>query len=352
MRIGEERELQTADRETLNRLQNQIFELLMALSRVETLHLQICLDHFDDALEQMSEHDEHFLRELVPYASFVVAIRPNMLDRHMAEYEGSSPFLNVMLLRSISVLNETEAHALIAKPAMEHGIALTLGEQYFLLEAAGRHPYLLALTCEHYAVLRQDNPQLAENVNTPEVRERILESMLAQPEIDLHLQLTWRDLPARQRRVLAQLAGQEYQIPDSHAIKSTLKALQTQALIVENLTTGHFTLFSLIFTRFVHLQPREILRADSALVEPAHLATLDRKLLEYFQQHPDQLIPTKQLLVTIWGDPEASRRGLEAAIHRLRSYLSIERGDEAEYIHTVRGRGYMYRPYPNDRRTG
>jgi two-component system copper resistance phosphate regulon response regulator CusR len=63
-------------------------------------------------------------------------------------------------------------------------------------------------------------------------------------------------------------------------------------------------------------------------------------LLELLMRRAGQVVPRTKLIEAAWGfDPDISDNSLDVCVSSLRSKLSSE--DNARYIRTIRGRGYM-----------
>jgi two-component system, OmpR family, phosphate regulon response regulator PhoB len=74
---------------------------------------------------------------------------------------------------------------------------------------------------------------------------------------------------------------------------------------------------------------------------PAHLRSVEARLLEFFQAHPGRAFNRAQLLMHVWGGADhIDERTVDVNIQRLRKFLS-QPGHEA-HIETVRGFGYRF----------
>jgi DNA-binding response OmpR family regulator len=84
----------------------------------------------------------------------------------------------------------------------------------------------------------------------------------------------------------------------------------------------------------------EIITPDKVI----HLTLMEADLLSYLFEHPDRIIPRKELLENVWRVKEdTDTRAIDNFIVRLRRYLET---DPAKPIHlvTVRGIGYRFVP--------
>jgi len=90
----------------------------------------------------------------------------------------------------------------------------------------------------------------------------------------------------------------------------------------------------LVLDRLSH----KVTRAGEAIM----LQPREFRLLEYLMKHAGQVVTRTMLLENVWDfhfDPRTNV--VESHISRLRS--KIDRGQEQELIHTVRGAGYCLR---------
>jgi len=88
----------------------------------------------------------------------------------------------------------------------------------------------------------------------------------------------------------------------------------------------------------IDLLSRRVRRAG----HPVELQPQEYRLLEYLARHANQVVTRTMLLENVWDfhfDPRTNV--VESHISRLRS--KIDRGQEQELIHTVRGAGYCLR---------
>jgi len=109
-----------------------------------------------------------------------------------------------------------------------------------------------------------------------------------------------------------------------------------------------YRVFSELFRRFVLYEYQATQQPGiCAMGEVTDgLAPLDKKLFDYLKTRPNVICTFEELLQEVWGEPNASKRGLEAAIHRIRNRIKQLDNTGWEYIRNVRGLGYEYRPLP------
>jgi len=306
----------------------------------EGTRLVICMDHFDSALESMEAEDEVFLRYLATtYVSFVISTE-RTLHELKKERLISSPFLNLFVLRNIGLLDESEARELVQVVSAEGGNPFTPKELAFLLEAAGRQPYLLIMACEFYFKLRSEYPEVKDVLaREGKVQQQIMNSIEASPAVTELLVLLWNQLSEYEQNVLLKIAtGQQADLEKQQPI---LNSLRQKALIYENLQEGKPRIFCELFRQYV-LRQRQPVRMGRIEEIMDSLAPLDRKLLEYLLARPNQVCTFEELLAEVWGDLNASKRGLEAAIHRLRTRIQNIDMTGSLRIQNVRGKGYQY----------
>ena len=75
------------------------------------------------------------------------------------------------------------------------------------------------------------------------------------------------------------------------------------------------------------------------------LSPLDGRLFAYLQARPNETCTFRQLLAEFWEGAEPSnKRGLEAAVHRIRTVIQDTVDTDWDYIQNVRGVGYKYVP--------
>jgi two-component system response regulator MprA len=86
------------------------------------------------------------------------------------------------------------------------------------------------------------------------------------------------------------------------------------------------------------LSSREAHRGDRAF----ELTRIEYDLLELFMRHPRQVLSREHLLNKVWGfDFDSGTNSVAVYVGYLRRKTEV--GDEARYLHTVRGVGYVLR---------
>jgi DNA-binding winged helix-turn-helix (wHTH) protein len=332
-----------------NRLRDPLRRLCAATAKDPRSSIQICLDHFGEVLESLPDREEVFLRELASTISFVVTIRPNILGTYLAAYTRTSPFLNMMLLRRIGALTDVEARQLITEPLDREGHPegyFCEEEINFLIDCAGRHPLPLTLACDYY--YRHRTPTLS--LQDQSVRDRITQGILAMPEVTKYCTTIWHELSPRQKQLLYHIANGA-PLAEIDKYRASLNDVISRSLLQEDIETSEYRLFSQVFERYL-LGHEEVTTSgqsarDALTAIETELTPIDRKLWTYLRQHPDQVCTKEELLAHVWEKEEASTRGLEAAIYRIRSKLSEAGAGNWEHIQTSRGQGYKFVPREN-----
>lgn len=93
---------------------------------------------------------------------------------------------------------------------------------------------------------------------------------------------------------------------------------------------------------FMNVNTREVKIADVLL----SLTPIEYKLLHFFVTHPNKVYSRDQLISQVWGtNVYIEDRSVDVQMKRLRKQLRLHAFDQ--YIHTVRGTGYMFRYEPD-----
>ncbi len=303
------------------------------------LRLVICLDHFDDAFRSMSVKDDVFLRSLTLKQSFIVTTASS-LGGLREDSKRISPFFNVLLERDLGLLTASEARTLITMATAELEPPLLPAEVDALLDLAGRHPYLLTIVGEHFLNLRDGHPEIQDTIGDDETREQVALQIGSQPNVSDLFQLFWEPLEEDQKHVLLSIARGESVSFEGH--RDVLASLRQKALIEVGFGDEQPRVFSRLFREFV----RSTAGAGLVLHD---LSPLDGRLFQYLHARPNETCTFVELLSEFWegGDPK-NKRGLEAAIHRIRTNIQETVDPNWDYIQNVRGVGYKYVPKYND----
>lgn len=302
----------------------------------KNIRLAICLDHFDQAFESMAYEDDVFLRSLSSYSALIIATEKSLSELRLDPHK-TSPLLTILVRRVLGLLAESEARDLILSPLKDTGIEFSHQEVDFLLKVAGFHPYLLSLVGEFWFELRTRNPDDTLVVPNREIQRPMRLQLASLPPVAEFFKLIWGHLSTEEQEALYKIANNV--VDDASFV---LNNLIHKSLLTIDLKTGSYALFSDAFQVFV-LQEYSFVQ-DHAKGNVMDLPQLEKRLLDYLIDRPGKLCSFDELLRAVWQDPNASKRALEAAVHRLRNKLKIDENDDWDYIQSVRGKGYVYKP--------
>ncbi|MCL4517754.1 MAG: winged helix-turn-helix domain-containing protein [Thaumarchaeota archaeon] len=336
-----------SQQEPADALQTIIIELSKRRIRVVFL-----MDDFDYVLQYLDDEDEDRLRALNNLVCYIVVTEVPVYELH-PETKWVSPFLNILVARPIGLLTAGPARQLVTEPAKDLGVTFTDEEVNLLLEIAGRQPFLLTAACELFFDLRMrgDYSESLLQANRERFKVQFTLNFERRPSVGETLLRFWNKLTAREREVAAAIArGEE---SDLAIERSVIESLANKSLIHEDLRSGTYCMFGTVFSEFVKsrleggrekqgtLSKKEIQEITDTLLP------IDRKLFMYFLENPNRICTFGELFQAVWEDPKASRRAVEAAIHRLRKRL--QQSDESgwQYIRNVRGKGFRFIPKNN-----
>jgi hypothetical protein len=306
------------------------------------LRLVLCLDHLDTALRSIKHEDELFLRSLTPFISFIIATELPLTELKEARLI-SSAFLQVLKQRQLELLTEHEAIALVQAPLEVSGNDFRFSPEQvkFLIETAGRHPYLLTLACEFFFNVQTRHPENPSDLR--ESRRRALSLQIeALPLVSEVFSIFWEMLNEQERHVLFMIASESEGVEIEKRFEA-LKILSRKSLIYPDSQTGEYKVFSETFRNYVCRQ--ELGQKATCLAQVTdNLAPLDKKLFSYLVRRPNQLCTFEELHAELWGNAKVSRKGLEASIHRIRGKIQKTFDNGEERIVSVRRQGYKFVP--------
>lgn len=334
----------------LNHAQSKelLYEILTS-AELRGVRYMICLDHFDSAFETMSYDDDIFLRGLTQRHAFVIATERQLPELRQARHH-TSPLIGVLRPRNIGLLTEAEATRLIEVPAEGVSAPFLPSEVAFLLKLGGRQPYLLAVVCEYFFNFRLQYPSIKDFSNLDaSARQQLLLQLETLPTVNELFSFLADRINVHELDVLRKIgAGKSL---DMDREQMAIRELIKKCLIYENILEGQYFVFSDLFGSYLLRQ-----KAGKAALQTnrviEHLSPLDRKLFENLIAHPNEIRLMDDLLREVWGSPDASKRALEGAIHRIRLKVQELEGTRWEYIENVRGKGYKYTPQPPERELG
>ncbi len=110
-------------------------------------------DDFDVPLKTLDNHDDGLLRTLSDYAALII-VTEEPISELRPDFGESSPLLGILRPDSIGLLSEIAARELINKPLDAVQIQYVGTEENFLIQTAGRQPFLLTAACELYFEVR------------------------------------------------------------------------------------------------------------------------------------------------------------------------------------------------------
>lgn len=95
--------------------------------------------------------------------------------------------------------------------------------------------------------------------------------------------------------------------------------------------------------RFIDLDSLEI-RISAEPDKTIHLTLMEADLLRYLLEHPNRIVPRKELLENVWRvRDDTDTRAIDNFIVRLRRYLEPDPSNPTHLL-TVRGVGYRFNP--------
>ncbi|MBC8172119.1 MAG: winged helix-turn-helix domain-containing protein, partial [Anaerolineae bacterium] len=320
-------ELVNALRRTLQRLNNQ---------RIRVVFL---FDDFDVPLKTLDNHDDGLLRTLSDYAALII-VTEEPISELRPDFGQSSPLLGILRPDSIGLLSEIAARELIHHPLEAADTQYASDEENFLIQTAGRQPFLLTAACELYFETRIEAPGEPDITHAFQVQFR--NRLASQLHVMRVLQSTWNRLkPYEHRTLYALYSGSELDLTGDRG--NLAARLEKKGLTYRDARNNDYHLFSLLFGEFVQ-QVYDQGEAKTLIpsILPARpslegLTPIETALLRYFTAHADQVCTFEELLDTVWEDGEKSKRALEAAVHRLRKSLQPD-----EAIKSVRGIGFKF----------
>lgn len=323
----------------------------------KNIRLVVCLDHFDNVYKSMSRDDEYFLRHLCTnHHSFVIATEKGFmaLGKEGAS-RVSSPLVPILEGINLGLLTKSEAEELAGEPARKADKQFHPEMIDFLVKIAGRHPHLLTTACSHVfdLIMEYEIKNIEEFIQTDKAREQLRVSIGSLTGVAHLFQVFWQNLNKLEKNVLLKIANG---VQEFDRIRETpaLNILKYMALIDHNLFEGRYYVFSELFRDFVLGKQIEIANTENGKnvdLEKIRekLPRIDRLLLIYLSEHPGQVCTFEELIENVWGekDLKKKKRGLEAAIHRIRSEIENEDGSGWDYIRNERGEGYKFEPKPD-----
>lgn len=296
------------------------------------------LDDFDGPLlKYVDDDDDRLLRTLCDDAALIISTEIPISELR-PDLGASSPLLGILRPEAIGLISEAAARQLIREPAQRVGVAMTADEEAFLIGTAGRHPFLLTVTCEIYFDMRLEYAEIGKLLQKAETRARFTTQfhhrLGSLPHVHNLLVRLWGRLPDDERRTLDAMA----QGKTAAVVGNIAARLVNKGLAYWDLKAGTYRVFCQLFEEFIQQQyTEEDTEVPPELFASANIPPIDRALLRYFLNNANKVLTFDELLDAVWVDSEKSKRALEAAVHRLRRSLK-----PGEQIQNIRGVGYKF----------
>lgn len=311
--------------------------------------LALCLDHFEQVYQSIEEDEDHHLRYLTDHLALIVVTEKPLTAIHPVKGYLSS-LVSVLIHIKLGLLDEPQALQLINQPAQQAKEPFTEGEARFLWHAAGGHPYLLTLACEHLYRLRQQYPELKDQLNLEQpdstLVERLRGQMITIPGIQGLFQDYWNYMGDTEHQVLRNLVLGSPQAGTRQVDAATLNILTQKALVHFNPISGQYDPFCDLFRDFIRSQSPTI---DLQTILLDHLEPLERRLFEYLMERPNQVCKFEDLYATFWPDfdQKVARNNLNSTLSGIRAQIKKVEAINWECLQSVRGQGYKFVPQPN-----
>ncbi|MBS4067318.1 MAG: helix-turn-helix domain-containing protein, partial [Sulfurimonas sp.] len=144
------------------------------------------------------------------------------------------------------------------------------------------------------------------------------------------------------RKCLIKIARGEQ--PDLSNEAPALNSLRNNSLIRDDLAKRKWFIFSHLFQDYIIRQSGSAASEDIEYILE-DLAPLERNLFLYLSERPNRICGTEELKRIFWDglDSNKQKRGLEAAIHRIRSSARYK-SSGWNYLRNERGIGFIFVP--------
>ena len=200
------------------------FRRFLARTRDQGVRLVLCLDEFE-----MISRNERFGADFFTYLrglcsnyslALVTSSRASLYDLcHQGDIQ-TSQFWNIFVERTLGLMPESEALALIKDPCTQAGGEISDKDVAHILELAGRHPFFIQMACYH--LFESKSSDLPINFD---IVERNFFN-----EAYRHYAYAWEQLDAKEKNALISMAQNTYTSID----KQVLQSLQQQALVTRD----------------------------------------------------------------------------------------------------------------------
>jgi hypothetical protein len=302
------------------------------------LSVVVLLDEFEllAANQRLTPHFFARLRGLTTKygLAYLTASQRPLIAINADEEILSSPFFNIFVSLSLGLFSETEAVALFDQRLQGTAISFSPGLREHILCLVGCHPIFLHIAGYHafQALAAGEVPpdsDFADWLDTP-----------VEVEAEAHLTYLWRNLTD----------DEQYSLAIKEGPVETMRQLEQQCLVRR--TAEDYAYTSEILRRFVRRQQvQELIQAGPFVIDHQRhqvqadgadiaLTSSQFDLLARLCLQPDQVVPSEQLEIAVWGDAlidDPDR--LKTLIKRLRRAVEPFGG----WIVSERGVGYALR---------
>jgi hypothetical protein len=303
----------------------------------QKVRLVVLMDHFDTAFETLEMPIDLFMRSLTNIQTLIIATEHDMNElRKNQAY--TSPLVNILYPRRLGGLTENEARNMINQ-SLNSQLSFSDAEVDYILRASGLQPFLIAIFGEYFYHLHCQYAEVQDFFSDPGFCDQVNFQLIDLPSVTELFGLYWKELDPTEQTTLFEIASGQLQ--NSSPNYATARRLDQKGMVRIQIPGGQFVVYSDLFRAYI-LQQR--LRAEHRGLEKVitELSDKDKNLYLYFINNPDRIIPFDELMKEVWGNLD-SKKGLEAAVHRLRIRLKDAEGSEWEYIQNVRKKGFQYR---------
>lgn len=331
---------------------------VLAQQKVRVIFL---LDDCDEKIQRLLMKDRHtddLLRSLTTRACLITSSERELTEIFREVDKQSSSLLGVLRPMPLLVLRPEAAASLVLDPmtaVSAPSVHFDDDEADFLIEVAGKQPFLLTATCEAYFDLKVDSPDVVGMIREDSARQqfedRFVGHLMRVPEIREALRAFWnRTADPEERAILHRLSSYKTSRSTDLATSTALDRLIAKSLVEENVLQGAYSVFGRLFAAFVRDQfplwqqgrTRGVRNFDPAEVL-ATLGPIDKSLFQHFLENQGTVCGFRELLAAGWNNPELPKGHLEAAVYRIRKSLELAYADSGqEYIENVRGQGYKF----------
>ncbi len=335
--------------------------LNVAINKQNYDRILILIDDFDLLAPHLTPDDFNWLRSLTQHSlllnhiAFIIASLDSLqkLSRNLQEI---SPFHNVFAQHRVGLFSSSEATLLVQR-AIESanrelpGSSITINQEalQFLIAEAGKHPALLRIITDYYALHTYQH----QHIHLDAIRAdfRYDEQVLWLFDTLFH-----RRTPEEQEALIKLAHGQPF------ANKIVLNHLAYHFGLIEHSNEG-YKIFSEAFQdwlrhytpssrqpsslgkqRIQHTPPtlryfptlKQLTIGDG---EPIQLTRVENRLMSFLIDHVNQVCSQKTILDHVWGS-NRNKSVVEKTINRLRSKIEQD-PSRPQYLVSVWGQGYM-----------